>query len=64
MDVHSNSCKYCSKTNSHAQVAADNTDFNLDNLDGKNLVHITGLVLYQDKPENIEPVNNIPMRRK
>ena len=49
------------------QAAADNADFNLDNLDGKDLVHITSLVLYQDKTTTIEPGNflpNIPIERK
>ena len=49
------------------QAAADNADFNLDNLDGKDSVHITSLVLYQDKTATIEPGNflpNIPMRKK
>ena len=49
------------------QAAADNADFNLDNLDGKDSVHITSLVLYQDKTATIEPGNflaNILIRKK
>ena len=34
------------------QVAADNTDPNLDNLEGKDFARITCLVLYQDKTAN------------
>ena len=49
------------------QAAADNADFNLDNLDRKGSVHITSLVLYQDKTATIELGNflpNIPIRKK
>ena len=48
-------------------AASDNADFNLDNLDGKDSVHIKSLVLYQDKTATIEPENflpNIPIRNK
>ena len=31
------------------QAAADNADFNINNLDGKDSVHITSVVLYQEK---------------
>ena len=49
------------------QAAADDADFNLENLDGKDSVHVTSLVLYQDKTATIEPGNfppNILMRKK
>ena len=46
------------------QVTADNTDSNLDYLDGKDLVHITSLALYQDKTANIEPGSHIPGEEK
>ena len=46
------------------QATADNTDSNLDNLDGKDLVHITSLALYQDKAASIEPGNHIPEEEK
>ena len=31
------------------QAAADNADFNINNLDGKDSVHVTSVVLYQEK---------------
>ena len=46
------------------QVTANNTDCNLDYLDRKDLVHISSLVLYQDKTVNIEPRNHIPGEEK
>ena len=33
------------------QAAADNADFNINNLDGKDSVHITSVVLYQEKTQ-------------
>ena len=35
------------------QAAADNADFNINNLDGKDSVHITSVVLYQEKTQLI-----------
>ena len=49
------------------QAAADNADFNSDNLNGKDAVHIKSLVLYQGQTATIEPGNflpNIPTRKK
>ena len=35
------------------QAAAHNADFNINNLDGEDSVHITSVVLYREKSQNI-----------